>query len=197
MLKSGDSGRREKSPARPTREGRVLPRKSEHYDCLELGEVLPQRSVIGEWLNWNDPAVSPQFALVQLGAEAATRGALASNSLGRSAARGYRDHPTRRDRGPILCVAGGNSYRCVSKPNGLRGFRGGSESQRAYLITRDAALGSQLPPVAGCPKVWIDVSCFPASFQETTCPPPQACEGAKKQTSALKIRNVKGENSIQ
>ena len=176
----------------PHRQQLLLPAQhgGERPERRLLGEVLPQRSVIGEWLNWNDPAVSPQFALVQLGAEAATRGALASNSLGRSAARGYRHHPTRRDRGPIPCVAGGNSYRCVSKPNGLRGFRGGSESQRAYLITRDAALGSQLPPVAGCPKVWIDVSCFPASFQETTCPPPQACEGAKKQTSALKIRNV-------
>ena len=149
-------------------------------ECRVLGEVLPQRSVIGEWLNWNNSAVSPQFALVQLGAEAATRGALGSNSLGRSSARGYRHHPTRRDRGPILCVAGGNSYRCVSKPNGLRSFRGGSESQRAYLITRDAALGSQLSPVAGCPKVWIDVSWFPASFQQSTCPPPRACEGAKK-----------------
>ena len=142
--------------------------------------------------------VVPISTLADSGPEVATRGALGTNSLGRSAARGYRHHPTRRDRGRILCVAGGNSYRCVSKPDGLRGFGGGSESQRAYLITCDAALGFQLTPVAYDPKVWIDVSCFPARFCfNATCPSPRGMRRRKEQTSALEVRNVKGENSIQ
>lgn len=57
MLKSGDSCRREKRPARPTREGRVLPRKSEHYERRFLGRDPPPSRAQDDWQQLSDLAV--------------------------------------------------------------------------------------------------------------------------------------------